>query len=145
MQISTTKITTNEKPVPLLRIYFRDSEYISLVLSPTKAGETDEYECLLISIVNDGPHLSFTDISRIAEEHGATLTAEEIAYMSDFYPMPSYEQLVPMLIHARYSLDDEFAIQRKAIMGDTAEFEEYNAYVQSCKQTAQKVFERRTN
>ena len=88
MQISTTKITTNEKPVPLLRIYFRDSEYISLALSPTKVGEADEYECLLISIVNDGPHLSFTDISRIAEEHGATLTAEEIAYMSDFYPMP---------------------------------------------------------
>ena len=145
MQISTTKITTNEKPVPLLRIYFRDLEYISLVLAPTKVGETDEYECLLIGIVNDGPHLSFTDISRIAEEQGATLTAEEIAYMSDFYPIHSYEQLVPMLIPARYSLDDEFAIQRKAIMGDTAEFEEYNAYVQNCKQTAQKVFERRTN
>lgn len=145
MQISSTKITTNEKPVPILRIYFRDSEYISLALSPAKVGETDEYECLLIGIVNDGPHLSFTDIARIAEEKGVTLTVEEVAYMSEFYPMPSYEQLVPMLIHARYSQDDEFAIQRKAIMGDTTEFEEYNAYVQRCKQTAQKVFEERTN
>ena len=69
MQISTTKITTNEKPVPLLRIYFRDSEYISLVLAPTKVGETDEYECLLIGIVNDEiVHVPFTKAIKMNKE-----------------------------------------------------------------------------
>lgn len=50
------------------------------------------------------------------------------------FGVTKYEKLVPYLIRTRYSADDEFAIQRKAILGDKAEFEDYTSFVESCKQ-----------
>lgn len=52
-----------------------------------------------------------------------------------------YEKIVPMLIRAHYSANDEFAIQRKAILGDTEEFTTYNEWVQYCKAFAKSLFE----
>ena len=52
-----------------------------------------------------------------------------------------YEKIVPLLIRAHYSEDDEFAIQRKAILGDTEEFNAYNEWVQYCKTFARSLFE----
>lgn len=52
-----------------------------------------------------------------------------------------YEKIVPMLVRAHYSADDEFAIQRKAILGDTEEFNAYNDWVQYCKTFAMSLFE----
>lgn len=48
-----------------------------------------------------------------------------------------YHQRVVALIRERYSGNDEIAILRKKLAGiDTAEFEEYNVYVEQCKLTS---------
>lgn len=46
-----------------------------------------------------------------------------------------YKQRVVELIRERYSIDDELSIQRQRYT-KTEEFEEYNLFVESCKQQA---------
>ena len=49
--------------------------------------------------------------------------------------VPTYEERVVELIRMRYSVDDELAILRQRD-SKQAEFEEYNAYCEMCKQQA---------
>lgn len=53
--------------------------------------------------------------------------------------VPSYEELVVMKIHERYSIDDELALLRQR---DTKpdEFEEYFNYVEQCKAEAKEEY-----
>lgn len=60
------------------------------------------------------------------------------------YSNISYENLVAQLVAEKYSLTEENAIQRKAIMyGITDEFHIYNAYVEQCKLDAKAFIEER--
>lgn len=47
-----------------------------------------------------------------------------------------YEALVNEKIRARYSQDEVEAIMRKAIFGNRAEFDIYNAFAEQCKAEA---------
>ena len=51
--------------------------------------------------------------------------------------VPSYEERVEQLIRARYSLNEELAIQRQRETKPN-EFEEYFAYCEQCKAEAKK-------
>lgn len=63
------------------------------------------------------------------------LTSEEVAAMQQQQPQISYEQLVSDLIRERYTVDQEFAINRQR---DTKpeEFQEYFDFCEQCKQKA---------
>ena len=53
------------------------------------------------------------------------------------YSNIAYEQLVNKLIAERYTIQDELAIQRKHQKGlNVEEFNEYDAYVETCKTQA---------
>ena len=49
-----------------------------------------------------------------------------------------YAALVNQKIRARYKQDEVEAIMRKAINGDRAEFDVYNAFAEQCKAEARK-------
>lgn len=48
---------------------------------------------------------------------------------------PTKDELTRFFIHLKYTIDDEIAIIRQATT-KPQEFEEYNSYVESCKQKA---------
>lgn len=63
-----------------------------------------------------------------------------VEYLQDFlivtytkYSNISYDDLVNGMVRDKYSESEEFAILRKAMNFKGEEFEEYNAYVESCK------------
>lgn len=61
-----------------------------------------------------------------------------------YYSPIKYEALVEKLVAEKYSVGEESAIQRKAIMnGITDEFLIYNAYVEECKVRAKAFIEER--
>lgn len=93
-----------------------------------------------ISIINPHSHLTLSDILHIIYLNAIDITTPELAALADTYAITDYDTLVPILIRARYTADDEFAIQRKAILGDLSEFTPYNEYVESCKSLAHSVF-----
>ncbi len=67
------------------------------------------------------------------------LTAEEIAQMEAIQqPQISYDQLVSELIRAKYTIDQEIAINRQR---DTKpeEFQEYFDYCEECKRTVREA------
>lgn len=77
----------------------------------------------------------------------------ELGYVNGFYnyrvdytyysPL-KYEALVEKLVAEKYSVGEESAIQRKAIMnGITDEFRIYNAYVEECKVKAKQFIQER--
>jgi hypothetical protein len=56
----------------------------------------------------------------------------------------TYEALVEKLVAEKYSVGEESAIQRKAIMnGITDEFRIYNAFVEECKVKAKQFIQER--
>lgn len=62
----------------------------------------------------------------------------------DGYSNITYEALVEKLVAEKYSVGEESAIQRKAIMnGITDEFRIYNAYVEECKVKAKQFIAER--
>lgn len=162
MQITTALSFSQGLPTPIIRSYHKDKEYITLSLSPREATEEEihtyatdfnsggvptpspEDAPLLahtaISIINPHAHLSLFDILHIIYLNAIEITAPELAALADTYAITDYDTLVPILIRARYTADDEFAIQRKAILGDLSEFTPYNEYVESCKSLAHAVF-----
>lgn len=55
---------------------------------------------------------------------------------------PVYEELVVGYIREQYSLNDELAILRQGLSGTKkGDFDDYNAYCESCKNTANKDLE----
>lgn len=54
-----------------------------------------------------------------------------------------YEDLVHKLVREKYSESEEFAILRKAIRGNKAEYNTYNDYVEECKVRAKQFIQER--
>lgn len=54
------------------------------------------------------------------------------------YTANDYAYLVSEKIRERYSIDEEFAIQRQRDI-KVQEFEEYNSYCEACKQQARQL------
>lgn len=107
---------------------------------PTPTPEVPLFAHTSISIINPHSHLTLSDILHIIYLNAIDITTPELAALADTYAITDYDTLVPILIRARYTADDEFAIQRKAILGDLSEFTPYNEYVESCKSLALSVF-----
>lgn len=60
------------------------------------------------------------------------------------YSMASYKSIVNRLVKEKYSDSDEFAILRKSVGNPyNAEYIEYNAYVEECKEIAKEFIEER--
>ena len=166
MQITTALSFSQGLPTPIIRSYHKDNEYITLSLSThpitqaeIPAFQTEAWDALnsggvptpspedapllahtAISIINPHSHLTLSNILHIIYLNAIDLTTPELAALADTYAITDYDTLVPILIRARYTADDEFAIQRKAILGDLSEFTPYNEYVESCKSLAHSVF-----
>ena len=83
---------------------------------------------------------SIDKIVDLGFENGKYLKQVDYTYYSPI----TYENLVAQLVAEKYSLTEENAIQRKAIMyGITDEFHIYNAYVEQCKLDAKAFIEER--
>ena len=61
------------------------------------------------------------------------------------YSKVSYEDLVVSLIRKQYPLNEELAILRKALNGNTTDYVVYNNYVETCKTQAKEFIERRNS
>ena len=71
---------------------------------------------------------------------------EDGTYLVNYtqYLMMSYEKIVNKLVKEKYSDSDEFAILRKSVGNPyNAEYVEYNAYVEDCKEIAKEFIEER--
>ena len=75
------------------------------------------------------------------ESKNKNIFVKEVIYKT--YSNISYEKLVNRLVKERYSDSEEFAILRKSLNGKTAEFNEYNIYVEECKKQAKAFIEER--
>ena len=81
--------------------------------------------------------------ARILQMIPTNIVITETKTTFTLYSSISYENLTSELIRQRYSQDEEFAILRKAISGNTSDYETYNAYVDNCKAEAKKFIAER--
>ena len=84
---------------------------------------------LLVPSKIEEKYLKIIKIQDLEKEKN--LYVKEVTY--SVYSNISYNNLVNSLIRDKYSESEEFAILRKAMNFKGEEFEEYNAYVESCK------------
>jgi hypothetical protein len=68
---------------------------------------------------------------------------DDVSFSFTIYSKMSYEELVNRLVAEKYTIQDELAIQRKAMSNVTDEFLIYNAYVEECKLQAKTFIEER--
>lgn len=134
MTVKLSIASSEEAPMTIIRSFLSRAENITLSLSTAKDGEVYEYSSL--DIINDGSRLSLTQLLKIVDSKGITLTAQELADISLAYGVTERDELIVVLIRTKYTVDDELAVQRKAIQGNLTEFEEYSAFVQRCKNLA---------
>lgn len=134
MVIKLSIASSEEAPKTIIHSYLRCVENITLSLSIAKDGDAYEYSSL--DIINEGSRLSLTKLLKIVDSKGITLTAKELADISSSYGVTVRDELIVVLIRTKYTVDDELAVQRKAIQGNLTEFEEYSAFVQRFKNLA---------
>ena len=134
MTVKLSIASSEEAPMTIIRSFLSRAENITLSLSTAKDGDAYEYSSL--DIINDGSRLSLTQLLKIVDSKGITLTARELADISLAYGVTERDELIVVLIRTKYTVDDELAVQRKAIQGNLTEFEEYSASVQRCKNLA---------
>lgn len=94
-------------------------------------------------IITDVPELEpgkRYKFSYLYEERDNCIIAHKIAEEIPAEPLQKvYERRVVALIRQKYSADDEIAILRRHISGDTSvKFEEYHDYAEACKSQARK-------
>ena len=87
-------------------------------------------------IISYGERMSLTQLLKVVDSKVITITAQELAAISTTYCVTVRDELIVVLIRMKYTIDDELAVQRKAIQGNLTEFEEYSAFVQICKNLA---------
>ena len=94
--------------------------------------ETVEEPCELSDEVT-AKEIEHTDTFKIAEVKAnfITLTDEQI----EVQKQAEYKSMVDHLVRKKYSISDEFSIQRQRFE-KPEEFAEYNAYVEECKALA---------
>lgn len=126
--------SSEEAPKTIIHSYLLGVENITLSLSAAK--DVDAYEYSSLDIINEGSRLSLAQLLKIVDSKGITLTAQELADISEAYGVTVRDELIIVLIRTKYTVDDELAVQRKAIQGNLTEFEEYSAFVQRCKNLA---------
>ena len=134
MKVKLSIASSEEAPMTIIRSFLSRAENITLSLSAAKDGDAYEYSSL--DIINDGSRLSLTQLLKIVDSKGITLTAQELADISLAYGVTERDELIVVQIRTKYTVDDELAVQRKAIQGNLTEFEEYSASVQRCKNLA---------
>ena len=134
MTVELSIASSEEAPMTIIRSFLSRAENITLSLSAAKDGDAYEYSSL--DIINDGSRLSLTQLLKIVDYKGITLTAQELADISLAYGVTERDELIVVQIRTKYTVDDELAVQRKAIQGNLTEFEEYSAFVQRCKNLA---------
>ena len=134
MVVKLSIASSEEAPKTIIRSFLSGAENITLSLSTAKDGEVYEYSSL--DIVNEGERMSITQLLKAVDSKGITLTAQELADISSAYGVIVRDELIVVLIRTKYTVDDELAVQRKAIQGNLTEFEEYSAFVQRCKNLA---------
>ncbi len=134
MTVKLSIASSEEAPMTIIRSFLSRAENITLSLSTAKDGEVYEYSSL--DIINEGSRLSLTQLLKIVDSKGITLTAQELANVSLDYGVSERDELIVVLIRTKYTVDAELAVQRKAIQGNLTEFEEYSAFVQRCKNLA---------
>ena len=134
MIVKLSIASSEEAPKTIIRSFLSGAENITLSLSTAKDGEVYEYSSL--DIINEGSRLSLTQLLKIVDLKGITLTAQELADISSAYGVIVRDELIVVLIRTKYTVDDELAVQRKAIQGNLTEFEEYSAFIQRCKNLA---------
>ena len=134
MTVKLSIASSEEAPMTIIRSFLSGAENITLSLRVAKNGEFYEYSSL--DIINDGERMSLTQLLKVVDSKGIALTAQELAAISTAYCVTVRDELIVVLIRTKYTIDDELAIQRKAIQGNLTEFEEYSAFVQRCKNLA---------
>ena len=134
MIVKLSIASSEEAPKTIIHSYLLGAENITLSLSAAK--DVDAYEYSSLDIINEGSRLSLTQLLKIVDSKGITLTAQELADISAAYGVTVRDELIVVLIRTKYTVDDELAVQRKAIQGNLTEFEEYSAFVQRCKNLA---------
>lgn len=134
MVIKLSIASSEEAPKTIIHSYLSGVENITLSLSVAKDGDAYEYSSL--DIINDGERMSLMKLLKVVDSKGITLTAQELSAISSAYNVVERDELIVVLIRTKYTIDDELAVQRKAIKGNLTEFEEYSAFVQRCKNLA---------
>ena len=134
MTVKLSIASSEEAPMTIIRSFLSRAENITLSLSAAKDGDAYEYSSL--DIINYGSRLSLMQLLKIVDSKGIALTAKELADISLAYGVTERDELIVVLIRTKYTVDDELAVQRKAIQGNLMEFEEYSASVQRCKNLA---------
>lgn len=162
-KVSIEKVTgLSGRPETLVRSYTRDNELTSIHLDITEVvddttdatvpsgspdGETEEkvttYSCTLVSIVSPS-HLTIEDIVQIIYRNDLWryLKSDVLSVLRDAFEVTNYEDLTAILVAAKYSMADELACHRKALLGDPTEFDQLNAFVERCKDMARAIFPR---
>ena len=82
----------------------------------------------------------------IIENPETEKTEESTRYKYSYYTytgsISSYEELITILIHLRYSIDDELSLVSKGMLDLTdKEYTNYRDYVNECKTTAKNNYE----
>ena len=134
MTVKLSIASSEEAPRTIIRSFLSGAENITLSLSIAKDGEVYKYSSL--DIINYGERMSLKHLLKVVDSNGITLTAQELASISLAYGVTVRDELIVVLIRTKYTIDDELAVQRKAIQGNLTEFEEYSAFVQRCKNLA---------
>lgn len=134
MIVKLSIASSKEAPKTIIHSYLSGVENITLSLSAAK--DVDSYEYSSLDIINDGSRLSLPQLLKIVDSKGITLTAQELADISLSYVVTVRDELLVVLIRTKYTVNDELAVQRKAIQGNLTEFEEYSSFVQRCKNLA---------
>lgn len=163
-KVSIEKVTgLSGRPETLVRSYTRDNELTSIHLNITEVvddtttdatvpsgspdGETEEkvttYSCTLVSIVSPS-HLTIEEIVQVIYRNDlwCYLKSDVLSVLKDTFEVANYEDLTAILVAAKYSMADELACHRKALLGDPTEFDQLNAFVERCKDMARAIFPR---
>lgn len=167
MQITIYNQTTNGFPVPFIRSYHKDKEYITLCINIREATEdknctledtpvpdadasappTDNFEdsssafytYTSISIINDGSHLVISDLYTILLKYSATI--EDMARICQSFPPSTtdYGTLVTRFIRMRYTLDAELALNAN-VRANPEAYKDNEADFQAWRTTAKEAF-----
>ena len=152
------------RPQTLVRSYIGDKEYTSLHVGvsplqqgsdhlkgtdyewkePEVDGQPVAYICMLIEVVSHDK-LTLKDVLHLLNDYDLWyhLNVDLLSELTIIYGVEDYETLVSCLVAARYTTAEELACHRKALLGDSTEFDTLNNFVEQCKNLARSVFQKK--
>lgn len=133
MRVNISRATSDEVPMTILSSYTKRAEILTVSVGVEQVNDGFSYTS--VGIVNDGGHLNISDVLKILDDNGISVSAEELMSIKEHYHLHTRDELLNAMIRSRYSVEDELTLLR--YRDDYPD--EYEAYELAVKEMEEKI------